>query len=200
MYKVFYNEKVIILTDSPLKNMKSFKFNVESVFDEVLYLLRHSSTMELNIYYHNLAKLWNSFKTHFDSLEAAGGLVFNQKKEILFIHRLGKWDLPKGKVEKGETPEIAALREVEEECGVKNLKLNEFLTTTYHIYYQNGLKFKTTYWYKMTSCENEILIPQTEEGIDLVVWKSKEEIEKIVAETYENIKIVLHTFGLNQLV
>lgn len=200
MYKVFYNEKVIFLTETPLKNMKSLKYNVESVFNEALYLLRHSPIIELNIYYHNLTRLWDSFKSHFDYLEAAGGLVLNPKNEILFIHRLGKWDLPKGKIEKGETTEIAALREVEEECGIKNLKLGDFLIATYHIYYLNGFKLKTTYWHKMYSSEKEILVPQIEEGIDLVRWKSKEEIKKVLPSTYENIKIVLEAYGINQLV
>src|SRR5690606_27951320 len=174
--------------------------STDSLFDEALALLRNSPAKEVNVYYHNLEKLWEAFKSHFDYLEAAGGLVFNSEKEILFIYRLEKWDLPKGKVEPGETTEIAALREVEEECGITNLKINKFITKTHHIYFQNNLKLKATYWYEMNYEGNEKLIPQTEEGIGIAEWKPKSEIPEILKNTYENIKIVLDTeMGINQL-
>src|SRR5690606_36433368 len=141
--------------------------------------------------YHNLEKLWKEFKKYFHYLEAAGGIVKNKNNEILFIHRLDKWDLPKGKVEAGETTESAALREVEEECGINNLKLLGFLTQTYHIYFQDDIKLKATYWYNMSYDGNQELIPQTEEGIGIAEWKSKEDLPEILKNTYENIKIVL---------
>src|SRR5690606_14096302 len=144
MYKVFYIEKALTLTDKPFLTTKSLQFNTESQFAEAIALLRNDSVDEINIYYHNLEKLWKEFKKYFHYLEAAGGIVKNKNNEILFIHRLDKWDLPKGKVEAGETTESAALREVEEECGINNLKLLGFLTQTYHIYFQDDIKLKAT--------------------------------------------------------
>lgn len=196
MYKVFYNDKVLLLTEKPLENVKSLKFSAPSTFDEAIAVLKNSNCSSLNIYYHNLDKLWDKMKIHFDYLEAAGGLVENQNQEYLFIYRLNRWDLPKGKVEMGETTEIAAVREVEEECGIRNLKLKHWIDTTYHIYFQGNLKLKATYWYFMQYNNNEKLIPQAEEGIQLAEWKSKAEIQAIFPDTYANIQIVLTEAGL----
>lgn len=182
---------MLILTESPLINIKSLKFTTENLFDEAFDILKHTSISELNIFYHNLDKLWSSFQSHFVCLDAAGGLVKNNENKTLFIYRLGKWDLPKGKVEIGETTEFAAVREVEEECGIKNLKLNQLITKTYHIYYQKTLILKTTYWYDMNYHGNEILVPQIEEGISMVEWKSNAELTEILDNTYKNIKLVL---------
>lgn len=196
MYKVFYNEKSLILSEKPVSGVKNLNFNNESQFEEALAQLRNSPLKEINIYYHNLEKIWEKFKSHFDYLEAAGGIVKNKQHEILFIYRLGRWDLPKGKVEKGETKEVAALREVEEECGINNLKLNHLITTTYHIYFQDNLKLKSTYWYDISYGDNQPLIPQTEEGIGDVKWMKTIDFPLILENTYENIKIVMEKAGL----
>lgn len=197
MYKVFYNEKAIILTDKPIEEYKSLKYVTNNQFDEALDMLKNSNNEVINIYHHNLSKLWNNFQNHFKYLEAAGGVVKNQKGKILFIHRLGRWDLPKGKVENGETTEIAAVREVEEECGITNLKITNQLSTTFHIYYQNEFMLKATYWYEMDYMGNEELIPQEEEGIKMAQWKDREEISKIFPKTYENIQLILKEVGLS---
>lgn len=201
MYKVFYNEKAVILSDSPLPEIKNLKFSTNSQFEEALALLRNTSAAEINIYHHNLDKLWQHFKSYFDYLEAAGGVVENQKNEILFIYRLGKWDLPKGKVEKGETTEVAAVREVMEECGIEGLKLGELICNTYHIYFLKNMKLKAIYWYRMTTDDPEIPVPQNEEGIEIAVWKPVSEIPTLMNQTYENIKIVIDSyFTSNQTV
>lgn len=197
MYKVFYNEKAIILTDKPIEEYKSLKYVTNNQFDEALDMLKNSNNEVINIYHHNLSKLWNNFQNHFKYLEAAGGVVKNQKGKILFIYRLGRWDLPKGKVENGETTEIAAVREVEEECGITNLKITNQLSTTFHIYYQNEFMLKATYWYEMDYMGNEELIPQEEEGIKMAQWKDREEISKIFPKTYENIQLILKEVGLS---
>lgn len=198
MYKVFYNEKLIVLSEKPSSIGRSLKYNTESQFEEALALLRNTVLSQITLYHHNLQKLWMAFKAHFFYLEAAGGLVKNQKNQFLFIYRLEKWDLPKGKVEKGEKTEETALREVEEECGISELQLEQFLTNTYHIYFDKRNCLKNTYWYEMNYDGNEILIPQTEEGIGKVMWKNPDEIAKIQNQTYENIKIVLEKSGILQ--
>lgn len=196
MYKVFYNEKAIILTEKPIENVKTLQFITENQFEEALDILKNSNVREINIYHHNLEMLWDKFQHNFHYLEAAGGLVKNNQNEFLFIHRLNKWDLPKGKVEFGETTEVAAIREVEEECGIRNLFLKDLIVKTYHIYFQQDLKLKATYWYEMNYEGNESLTPQLEEGIGVAAWKNKAEIQGILTNTYENIKIVLKTAGI----
>mgnify|MGYP001172252366 CR=1 FL=1 len=111
---------------------------------------------------------------------------------LLFIYRLGKWDLPKGKLEKGENIKECAIREVEEECHINELKIIKELPSTYHCYpYKKSWAFKTTFWYKMTSNYKGVLIPQTEEGIEKVEWLNKEELTKVQGNTYLSIKEVL---------
>src|SRR5690606_40167396 len=84
MYKVFYNDKAIILTDKPIEKYKSLKYVTNNQFDEALDMLKNSNNEVINIYHHNLSKLWNNFQNHFKYLEAAGGVVKNQKDKILF--------------------------------------------------------------------------------------------------------------------
>lgn len=196
MYKVFYYEKPLTLSEKPVFEAKNLKFISESQFDEALALLKNEDASHVHIYHYNLEELWSKFLSYFHYLEAAGGLVKNKKEEILFIFRLEKWDLPKGKVEEGETTEIAAVREVEEECGISNLKIQRFITNTYHIYHDSKLHLKSTYWYEMSYDGNEELIPQTEEGIGIAQWKSQTEIPDVLNDTYENIRIVLQTAGI----
>ncbi len=138
----------------------------------------------------------------FNVLGAAGGVVRNDKDEILFIRRLGKWDLPKGKIEKGEDREEAAVREVAEETGLEEVILEPFLNTTFHTYMErNGKKtLKKTFWYKMLYVGNEKPIPQIEEGILEVSWKNKEQIMKeVMPMTFKNIKLILNDFWNSNL-
>lgn len=123
---------------------------------------------------------------------AAGGLVKNDSGEYLFIYRNGKWDLPKGKIEKGEKVKETAVREVEEECGIKVSRLGEKICKTYHVYINRGeVVLKKTHWFKMKSKAEGKLKPQTEEGITDVRWFEKEHIEPIIANTFPSIMDVL---------
>lgn len=130
-------------------------------------------------------------------IKAAGGLVVNAKGEFLFIFRNKKWDLPKGKVDKGEKVKDAAVREVEEECGVKIEKRKERVCKTYHVYEMNGeLILKRTSWYHMTVKGNPKLVPQVEEGITEAVWVAPQEIKAKIKNTYALITDVLKAEGL----
>lgn len=125
-------------------------------------------------------------------IKAAGGLVRNAKGNYLFIFRNKKWDLPKGKVEKGEKMKEAGLREVEEECGVKIHSNNEKICKTYHVYTLGSrLVLKKTNWYAMTVKGEPKLIPQKEEGITKAVWLSSKELKPVVKNTYPSIIQVL---------
>ena len=196
MYKVFVNDRPIILTDS-LKNENNFPvYNFKNVvINEILHKLNSNSENGILIFCENLVACWKKFLANFGIISAAGGLVLNQQKEILFIYRNGKWDLPKGKIEKNETIEHTAIREVEEECSIANLTIEKFLITTYHFFYQNNeKKLKETHWFLMHSNFIGELKPQFEEGITKVIFKNKEEIILALKNTYANIQLVYDTF------
>ena len=132
---------------------------------------------------------------------AAGGIVVNPKQEILWIFRRGFWDLPKGKLDPGETIPQCALREVQEETGINDIQLNELITTTNHDYfdkYLNTQVTKETHWYKMSIHDLQNVIPQTEEDIEKMGWFSIDALEIPMQHTYENIKLVVAAY-LNSL-
>ncbi|MBC7556170.1 MAG: NUDIX domain-containing protein [Chryseobacterium sp.] len=194
MYKVFVNEKKLSLTQLPELKVKHIKFDGAHSLGMALDFLENTALEAVNIYGKPIEEVWEKFKSLFREIEASGGIVYNQKNEILFIHRLGKWDLPKGKLEKGESIEENALREVEEETGLKNLILDQFINQTYHVYTErNGEKIlKKTNWFKMFYNGNETPVPQTEEGIKEASWKNKAEIKKeVLPKTFQNIRLIL---------
>jgi 8-oxo-dGTP pyrophosphatase MutT (NUDIX family) len=130
-------------------------------------------------------------------IEAAGGVVKNKDGKYLFIYRNDKWDLPKGKIEKGEKTKVAAVREVEEECGITVSKLGDKICKTYHVYIsREEVVLKKTHWYKMKYNGNEKLKPQKEEGITDVRWFKKKDTDAIVANTFSSIMDVLAKLDL----
>ena len=123
---------------------------------------------------------------------AGGGKVYNQKNEILFIFRNGKWDLPKGKAEAKETINQTALREVEEETGISGLSIIKPLDITYHVFKRmDQFYIKITYWFKMNSDYEGVLIPQEKEGITKVKWISESKLTKVLNNSYANIKLLI---------
>jgi len=125
---------------------------------------------------------------------AAGGWVENSFREVLWIHRLGQWDLPKGKLEPGEAIEACAVREVEEECGIGGIVLESKLCETQHRYEMKGVAYvKTTHWFRMYVEGRPALTPQAEEGIDDVRWMSEEEWREAAKDTYVTIQEVMRT-------
>ncbi len=136
------------------------------------------------------------------SIIAAGGLVVNEKNEILLIFRRGVWDLPKGKLDKGENIEQCALREVQEETGLQKIAITQFLTKTFHEYFDKYLQetvIKESHWYLMKAIGNEVLIPQIEEDITEIKWVSKEGLKACMQNTYSTIQDVIQAFFSTQL-
>lgn len=192
MYKVFVNDCPIILTENNNLSTKLTKVK----FDDIdIYNWVINNVNELNcgicLICNDLDFDWKRFKSYFKIQKAAGGKVLNLNNEVLFIHRFDKWDLPKGKLDKGESIQECAIREVEEECGVNNLIIQNELETTFHIFKRND-KFilKITYWFLMQTNYLGNLTPQQEEGIDQVVFKNSVETSKALQNTYENIKLL----------
>lgn len=200
MYKVFFNDSTIRL-DSEFK--KSFKNNITDNVDFESYNIINQIVSEIEdtgskseylILDSDMDKLWNFFRNRFVEIPAAGGLVQNSEGCLLFIRRLGVWDLPKGKIEKNETPARAAIREVEEECGLSGLSIVRQLDSTYHIYrspylnYPDNLVLKETRWFLMKYSGTEDLVPQTEEDIEAVRWVQVWEMDEMLADTYLSLR------------
>ncbi|RYJ40471.1 NUDIX hydrolase [Flavobacterium beibuense] len=192
MYKVFVNDKPLFLTNQVEKETDFKMFLLESVDIEQLIISMFNNKVKKAFLYHPDEKeTLKKLKEKIPVAKAGGGLVYNKKGEVLFIFRNGKWDLPKGGIEKGEGIEDAALREVEEETGVKNLKITQKLQKTYHVFKRNGnYKLKVTHWYEMKSDYKGKLQAQENEGIEKVAWLNPEQIKEALTNSYENIKLL----------
>mgnify|MGYP002795016732 CR=1 FL=1 len=192
MYKVFVNDIPIILstekdmgekyTSIPLKEIK---------FKRIIKKISQGKLLYVNLYHLKEEKLLKHLFRKLPVVTAGGGMVLNPQNEVLFIFRNGRWDLPKGKIEKTESIEEGAIREVEEETGVKNLKITKFLQKTYHVFQRKGrFKLKVTYWYEMTTDYSGELVPEQKEGIEKVKWKNSEKVQKPLKKSYANIKLL----------
>ncbi len=130
-------------------------------------------------------------------IDAGGGVVFNEREEVLMIFRRGKWDLPKGKLDEGEDIAECAVREVCEETGLENVKLDEKICDTYHVYAQNGESLlKHTAWYAMNASSKEKLSPQAEENILEARWIAEKDLQPILNKAYHAVREVLVEAGV----
>lgn len=192
MYEVFVNEKPLILTDKIVEPGmgKYFMMNQEQVMSAV-NSLRKNKLPKAYIYHPNREEILNKFTEYIPRVVAAGGVVTNPQGKVLFIYRNDKWDLPKGVIKKKESLEDCALREVEEETGVKDLVIENFLRTTYHIFKRNSkLKLKEVHWYAMKTDYEGELVGEEKEGIEKVRWKGPRKIRRALENSYVNIRIL----------
>jgi 8-oxo-dGTP pyrophosphatase MutT (NUDIX family) len=201
MYKVFFNQKSIVLTvPENITLFKTYPVYVESFSREELKQwfgeFAENDNLEAVLVHPDQIVLFQFFQSVFHVIRAAGGVVL-KKDKLLFIFRNGKWDLPKGKIDSGETIEETALREVEEECGIGNLQIKKKLPSTYHIYQSPYKKtfgewiFKETFWFEMNYSGSENGIPQEDEGITEVHWFDRNELDTVLENTYENLKQII---------
>lgn len=202
--KIYIHNKPLYLCDSLDDQLNSLIHLPDNVFiDElnahtVKSMLKEMSLPEVRtgIFWHgDFQKLKNAFFKKFEIIVAGGGVVQNELQELLLIFRRGYWDLPKGKMDKGETLEECAIREVQEETGLKKVKLKKPITVTYHSY-ELGTHhiIKESHWYYMKAKSSEQLIAQTEEDITEIKWVNPSEIQKFINGAYPSIADVLSGF------
>lgn len=204
--KIYFNEKPVYLADSMDDEVQALIHHDDTVFiDELsppgINTLLHEirqPRVRAGVYLHSdLAKLKKAFFKKFVLVQAAGGLVRNEKKDILVMFRRNKWDLPKGKLDRGETLEQCAMREVQEETGIQHLVLLHPLTITYHTYDESGRHvLKESHWYEMTAHSNSKLVPQTGEDITEVKWVSTTEIKALLPNAFLSVRDVLAAASL----
>lgn len=198
-YRIYINDNTLFIADLMPKQVKKIQQLDKQDFDFPLFYknLEKVSGKDYILIDSDPKQLFQKIKKSCELIKAAGGLVKNAKGNYLFIFRNKKWDLPKGKVEKEEGMKEAALREVEEECGVKIFTNDEKLCKTYHVYTLGSkLVLKKTNWYSMTVKGEPKLIPQKEEGITKASWLSKLELNQVLKNTYPSIVQVLEVGGL----
>lgn len=193
MYTIYVGDKPIILTTEIEKETNFKSFLLKSVnIGKIIKMLNNTDLEAVHLIHKNEDKLLKKFLKLLPNVIAGGGKAYNSKNEILFIYRNDKWDLPKGKAERKETIEETAIREVEEETGVKGLRITKPLSTTYHIFKRNGKhKIKVTYWFEMKTDFDGPLFPQENEGITKVEWLDDKASKQALENSYANIRILV---------
>ncbi|RQO70337.1 NUDIX hydrolase [Pedobacter sp. KBW06] len=198
-YRIYINDNTLFIADSAPKQEKEIQqIDVQNFdFKQLYKSIPSDSKKDYLLLDANPQAVFKKIKNSLTLIKAAGGLVKSAKGNYLFIFRNKKWDLPKGKVEKDEKMKEAALREVEEECGVKIYTNDEKLCKTYHVYtIGSKVVLKKTNWYSMTVKGEPKLIPQKEEGITKASWLSTAELAPVLSNTYPSIVQVLEAGAL----
>jgi 8-oxo-dGTP pyrophosphatase MutT (NUDIX family) len=199
--KIYFADKPLFLCDTIDKTIEPFIHHDDAVFIDVLdphtiKSMIHEMQLDkihAGVFLHpDLQALKKEFFRKFTLVQAAGGVVKNSNNELLLIYRRGKWDLPKGKLDKGETLEDCAVREVMEETGLKNVVLESPLMITYHTYHE-GTKFilKESHWYAMKVNGEQKLVPQTEEDIAEIKWVKPGDLNNYYKNAFPSVIDVL---------
>jgi len=201
---IFFDNKPVYLCDALDESLHKLLQNSNTVLvqecsvaaiNNLLEQINNSNCTAGVLCYPNFDQLKELFFQQFTPITACGGVVQNDKRELLFIYRRSKWDLPKGKLEIGETEEYCAQREIEEETGVTGLHLKKKIGEAYHTYHEYGKHFlKTTHWFYFTCSSQQKVQPQTEEDITEIKWVPTQNIREPMSNTYENIREVMQRF------
>lgn len=199
--KIYFNAKPLFLCDAVDETIQPYVHHDDAIFiDELnthtIKAMIHemeSPSIHAGVFYHpDLEELKKAFFKKFILVLAAGGLVMNEKKEVLLIFRRGKWDLPKGKLDKGEKLEDCAVREVQEETGLKQVVLIAPLTITYHTYHEGAhMVLKESHWYTMKADSTQTLIPQAEENIQDIKWVDREGLAEHMKNSFPLVEEIM---------
>jgi len=184
MYKVHFENRFILISSEPDRVQKYGLFHkfydTKELYRIIADFQADTKISAINIYGPDIKHIWKIFRIYFTEVGAAGGLVKHTSGRFLFIEKKGKLDLPKGHIEPGEEPEVCALREVSEECGIKGHEIIKPLEPSYHTYTWEGISYlKKTSWFLMEYKGKMVTEPQIKEGITSVEWLLPEEISKI---------------------
>lgn len=205
---VYFGSKPLILCDDAAAAALSFhhangvfieKNPSDDSIEQMIAQMQQPQTVAGILENGDVDALLKSLSEQMVLIQAGGGLVYTPQKTVLLIFRRGKWDLPKGKLDEGENLAECAIREVQEETGLKQVTLQAPLTVTWHTYYQDGeLVLKESHWYLMQTEKEESLTPQQDEDIDLCLWVPLHELETYMHNTHPSIRDVIKA-GLQQL-
>ena len=201
MYKIWINERPLTLVQIAQLDTQSIdvtknllvRYNgkARSLLNPIDMMEKTRRYDSITIYAEDYGQLVQDFNSLYKIIEAAGGVVYNENGEILVMYRRDYWDLPKGKIDKGETKAAAALREVEEETGLSQVERGDLICTTYHTYRDKKKRIlKRTYWYKMTTNEKQVT-PQTEEDIEKLLWIKPQDFLREKKPIYNSIRVVV---------
>lgn len=197
-YVVYIEGKPLTIAEGPPDKAPSDDTLVLRVDDpdeiaaSVRTLAHSPRLLGVHLFHVDVDRLWEAFKAPYKFVAAAGGAVVDEKGRLLVIRRLGKWDLPKGKVDPGEGLEEAALREVREECGLERIAIAAELPCTWHTYERKGKQhLKRTDWYLMNGSSKERLVPQTDEDIEEVRWMDRAAVAAMKEDTYPSLLPVI---------
>lgn len=203
--KIYFNDKPLFLTDAITPEIEPYAHHDDAVLiddfstpgvNSMIHEMRQEK-IHAGIYLHSdLATLEKTFRKKFTLVQAAGGLVLNEEGAVLMMFRRGKWDLPKGKLDPGESLETCAVREVQEETGLQQVIMDKPLLVTYHTYDESGKHIlKETHWYLLQAPGKQTLSPQTEEQITELKWVPAQEVKQYVNNTFPSIIDVLQQGG-----
>lgn len=195
MYQIYINQTSLIISEITEKAFSDYQQIDYEGFEFSSFYQRFKDEPSPATYVvvcKDARKLFKQIKLSLKFIKAAGGIVRNEENKYLFIFRKGKWDLPKGKIDVGEKTRVAAVREVEEECGIKVTSLDEKLCKTYHVYEMYGKTvLKKTVWYRMRADNQPNLIPQLEEDITDARWLAPGDFMLVKENTFPLILDVI---------
>lgn len=200
---IYFGDKPVFLCDQLTAEIDEFRHHPDAIYiDELSTAAIKSLFHEIKrddfhagiIQHENFEKLKKTFFKFFKLVQTGGGVVAKRSGEVLVMCRRGKWDLPKGKLDKGETLTECAVREVKEETGLKEVTLGQFIKITYHTYEEYGKQIlKESHWYQMQVKGDETLVPQTEEDITQLIWVKKENLPEYYKGTFPTIRSIFET-------
>jgi 8-oxo-dGTP pyrophosphatase MutT (NUDIX family) len=206
MYKIFFNHREIVIAQPAYQNLFQHFYVIENIqtADDIKNwfskFMNESQPNALLLHDHPDKFMTATFGRAFTIIEAAGGIV-KRDNRLLFIFRNGKWDLPKGKIDAGETPEEAAIREVEEECGIHGHRIVKSIPPTWHIYQSTWndsagtWMLKKTHWFEMEYAGIENGTPETAENISEIRWFGRDELGEVLGNTYRNLRDLIEVYN-----